>query len=359
MAWVLVVVLGNAGVWLTDQSGGARKWISGGMPLWRRLRSVIPSVVNIRHGPRWCAAMIAYEELLRRLLRIQRSTPKPGKSVRSRSIASVPDEVGRDEGYILTNQHVIAARQPRAGATVGRARIRSRETAVDYARKIWRCCKHRPKRPGDKPFKPITLAKDDDLLLGETVIADGQSLWPRRLGVARHFEFQKSPAGFAGSHAAGVRRTGCKRMRISIPGNSGGPLINIRGELIGINAATFSIRPLARARASPFRSNRFPVRSPTFFTLEWSAKLWLGARFRGAPYPLSVREVQSTVQPDRAGLRVGHEIVEVNGKPVNNLAALNLHIGRRPVPTGGRPSLFNDNGARRESATWNWCRWLT
>jgi serine protease Do len=59
-----------------------------------------------------------------------------------------------------------------------------------------------------------------------------------------------------------------------------------------------------------------------FFTVEVDANLYLGARFFGAPHPLSVRELQPNGPAYRAGLRVGQEVVEVNGKPVSTLAKL-------------------------------------
>ena len=109
------------------------------------------------------------------------------------------------------------------------------------------------------------------------------------------------------------------------PGNSGGPLINLRGELIGMNVAVFGVQGQEKGMGLGFA---IPVKQISaalsdFFTLEWTASLWFGARVRGAPYPLTVREVQPGSPADQAGLRVGQEIVAVNDKPVRGLEEFN------------------------------------
>ncbi len=298
------------------------------------IERVIPSVVNIataqllrRNDP--------YEELLRRFYGFKDDTQagEVGSGV-------IIDEVG-EEGYILTNQHVIE-RANRVQVQLWDGREYEAEKLLWTSQKDLALLRI-VKRPGDKPFKPITLAKDDDLLLGETVIAVGN---PFGLGgsVSRGILSSKNRRPDAGSQPLSSQDWLQTDADIN-PGNSGGPLINIRGELIGINAAASS--PTA-GKGTGFAIPIKQVSSALsdFFTLEWSAKLWLGARFRGAPYPLTVREVQNGSPADRAGLRMGHEIVEVNGKPVSNLAALNLHLAaglnRQATVT------VLENGARRD-----------
>jgi S1-C subfamily serine protease len=198
------------------------------------------------------------------------------------------------------------------------------------------------RRPGDAPFRPIAMALDDDLLLGETVIAVG------------------NPFGLGGSVSRGIlssknRRPDSGGQKLAFPdwlqtdadinpGNSGGALINLRGELIGINVATYSPN---QAKGTGFA---IPVKQISsalsdFFTLEWSGKLWLGARFRGIPLPVTVREVQNGSPADRAGLRVGQQVLEVNGKPVASLAGLNHLVAASGL---SRPTLtVLENGKRR------------
>jgi serine protease Do len=89
----------------------------------------------------------------------------------------------------------------------------------------------------DKELVPVKLKEDNDILLGETVIAIGH------------------PLGYTDTISAGIissfdreieEPTGAKLKKLIQttaainPGNSGGPLFNIDGEMIGVNTAVRS-----------------------------------------------------------------------------------------------------------------------
>ncbi len=75
-------------------------------------------------------------------------------------------------------------------------------------------------RPGEK-FKAIQLAREDDLLLGETVLALGN---PFGLGgsVSRGILSSKSRIAAEGRRAAGYSRTGCRPTRPSTSATAAG-----------------------------------------------------------------------------------------------------------------------------------------
>lgn len=284
---------------------------------------VMPSVVNIRTST-LVRRNDPYEQLFRRFYGLTDDDQLKEQIV---SIGSgvIIDEVG-EIGYILTNLHVLErATRFQVQLWDGReyealpTRLKTSQKDLVVIKII--------RKPGDKPFKPIALAHDDDLLLGETVIAVG------------------NPFGLGGSVTRGIlssknRRSVAGNTKLDYPdwlqtdadinpGNSGGPLINLHGELIGINVAVYDP---SNAKGTGFA---IPVKQVSstlsdFFSLEWTANLWLGARFRGAPYPLSVLEVQPGSPADRAGLRVGQEVLAVDGEPVKGLAALNQRIAAAP-----------------------------
>lgn len=303
------------------------------------IENVAPSVVNIRTSKLVRRnSPSAYETLYRRFYGLEDA---PQITERPTDIGSgvIIDAVG-EEGYILTNVHVVGLAD-RVQVQLWDGREYEAEKLLGQSQKDLALLRI-VRRPGDKPFKPIAVAKDDDLLLGETVIAVG------------------NPFGLGGSVSRGIlssknRRSdpGSKKLEYPDwlqtdadinPGNSGGPLINIHGELIGINVA---VSPPNQGKGTGFA---IPVKQISsalsdFFTLEWAAKLWLGARFRGAPYALTVREVQPGSPADRAGLRVGQQIVEVNGKVVTSLAGINQGIAASP---NRRATVtVTDNGARQ------------
>lgn len=133
------------------------------------------------------------------------------------------------QGLVLTNAHVIekASKIFVALTTGGReleAELVGQDHQLDLA--VLRIL-------GAGPFPALKPARSDDLLVGETVIAIG------------------NPLGLGHSITTGVISSTRRRMStennefglfiqmdaLVNPGNSGGPLININGDLIGINTA--------------------------------------------------------------------------------------------------------------------------
>lgn len=304
------------------------------------IERVMPSVVNIRTSE-LVRRNDPYEEMFRRFYGLKDdATPK--ERIVSVGSGVIIDEVG-EIGYILTNLHVLErAQRAQVQLWDGReydalpTRLKTSQKDLVVLKIV--------RKPGEKPFKPIQIAPDDDLLLGETVIAVGN---PFGLGgsVTRGILSSKNRRSLATNNVPLDYQDWLQTDADINPGNSGGPLINLRGELIGINVAVYDPQ---NSKGAGFA---IPVKlvSSTlsdFFTLEWTANLWLGARFRGAPYPLTVWNVQQSSPADRAGLRVGHQVIEVNGKPVQGLASLNQLIASNPE----RRAIITvlENGVRRD-----------
>ena len=134
-------------------------------------------------------------------------------------------------GYIVTNAHVVRGAQKitvtmQNGQSLG-AEVISADADHDLA-----VLKIDP--PGGKELPFLPLARSDDLMVGETVIAIGNPLGYANSvttgvvsAIDRTLEF-----------AQGVRYEGLIQTDAPInPGNSGGPLLNVNGELIGVNTA--------------------------------------------------------------------------------------------------------------------------
>ena len=285
------------------------------------IERVMPSVVNIR-TTQLVYRDDPYDKIFRRFYGLKDA---PQIEERPSDIGSgvIIDEVG-DDGYILTNIHVVE-RAKRIQVQLWDGREYEAEALLATNLKDLALLRV-TRKAGDKSFKPITLAKDDDLLLGETVIAVGN---PFGLGgsISRGILSSKNRRPDSGGKTLDYRDWLQTDSDIN-PGNSGGPLINVRGELIGINVAVYGQNE-GKGTGFAIPVKQISAVLSDFFSVEWTAKLWFGARLRGAPYPLTVREVQANSPAARAGLKIGQEVVAVNGNPVKGLGEFNLYMASK------------------------------
>ena len=232
-------------------------------------------------------------------------------------------------GYVLTNVHVVKdageiwvkINDKNGEARIYQAEVIAGSLATDIA-----LLKIIPEEPGET-FAAATFASDDDLLLGETVLALG------------------NPFGLGGSASRGIlssksRRTETEGSKLDIPdwlqtdasinpGNSGGPLINLDGEIIGINVAVlkegqgigFAI-PIKRVNESLSR----------IFTPEFLEGNWFGAAIRPGSNPLTVESVEPDSPAARAGMAAGDQIATINNHSPRSFiefATRLLNLGRK------------------------------
>lgn len=201
----------------------------------------------------------------------------------------------------------------------------------------------RIKEPQGKEFQAIKFANDDDLLLGESVIALG------------------NPYGLGGSVTRGIlsaknRRPDSGNSQLEVPdwlqtdadvnpGNSGGPLINLRGDMIGINARVLR-EGMGVGFAIPIKQINAVMSD--FFTPESLTQCWFGARVGPFNGPLTVTRIQNRSPADAAGLAVGQRILRVNGMQPRSL--VDFHrlaisskdlVARIEVEAGGSRKLVN------------------
>jgi S1-C subfamily serine protease len=196
-----------------------------------------------------------------------------------------------------------------------------------------------PREEGER-FRPVTFAEDEDLLLGETVLALG------------------NPFGLGGSVSRGILSSKSRRPpRDDEPlqiadwlqtdaainmGSSGGPLLNVRGEMIGLNVAVYR-QGQGIGFAIPIKQVREALSE--MFTPEVNRSLWFGARFRPGTEPLQVVLVQSGSPAADAGLQVGDELLEVDGRVPRGFIEAVTWIGEG---TGGESQLVvRRDGQRR------------
>ena len=260
------------------------------------------------------------------------------------------------DGFILTNNHVIegatrvrvhygADENGNGGHTVA-AKIVGRDPATDTALL---------KIDTDRQLPFIRLGDSDRIRKGDWAIAIGHP-----------FQFQNSLT--VGVISAKGRSLYLSRETSSFEnfiqtdaainfGNSGGPLLNIAGEVVGINTA---IRGGATGLGFATPINTAKILLPqlkegkvirgylgmniTDVNEEYQEAFEL-PEARGA----LVQQVEEGKPADRAGIKPGDVIIEVDGKPIRNNRELIDYISYQPVGSEVRITLIRNK--KRETLT--------
>ncbi len=225
-----------------------------------------------------------------------------------------------EAGYLLTNDHVVRDAKQIA-VRFGTGTNDYEATLVASDRKTDVALLRLKARPGEK-FHAIKLAREDDLLLGETVLALG------------------NPFGLGGSVTRGILSSKSRRVPkegepLNVSnwlqtdaainhGNSGGPLVNLRGELIGINVAVLNEDPSGSGQPVQGIGFAIPIHLvedalSDIFPTEFLKSNWFGARVKAGSNPLTLTTVQPESPAGRAGLRVGDAVIRVNGEVPKSL----------------------------------------
>ncbi len=218
-------------------------------------------------------------------------------------------------GYVLTNDHVVKDADEiwiKINAGSGEAKVYQAQTVAGSLTTDIALLKITPEEPGET-FAAASFAIDDDLLLGETVLALGN---PFGLGgsVSRGILSSKSRRAETGGNKLDIPDWLQTDASIN-PGNSGGPLINLDGKIIGINVAVlkegqgigFAI-PVKRVNESLSR----------IFTPEFLEGNWFGAAINAGSTPLSVASVEPNSPAAKAGITKGDQISKIDGHaPLN------------------------------------------
>jgi S1-C subfamily serine protease len=240
------------------------------------------------------------------------------------------------DGYVLTNEHVVAQVQSARVAFVDGsstvAAVVGRDPATDLA--VLRA------HATDVPWARLTSAPT--LRVGQLVIAVG------------------NPFGFESTVSAGVvsalgrsLRSQSGRLIEGIvqhtaalnPGNSGGPLVNSRGEVAGVNTAIIAMAQ-GIGFAVPAQTAQWVLSE--ILTQGRVRRAYLGMSVRDRP--LDLRLVRALQLPVRRAVEVmgldghgpaasadvqpGDLLVGVDGQAVDGVDALHRLLGRHPA---GRP----------------------
>jgi serine protease Do len=234
-------------------------------------------------------------------------------------------------GHIVTNDHVVqGADQIKVGLTDGRtfrATLVGRDSFSDLAvLKV------------EATALPVaSLGDSGTLVIGETVVAIGNPLW-----------IEGGPtvtAGVVSGLGRSTEQEGLPVLHHLIQtdaainaGNSGGPLVDLRGRVVGINTAVIAsahgigfaipintVKPVLKAL---IRDGRIVRSSLGLFAVSLTPQLAYVndlAIERGA----LVKSVEAGGPADRSGIQAGDVVTAVDGRPVKDLHHLHDAVARR------------------------------
>ena len=220
----------------------------------------------------------------------------------------------RDDGHILTNNHVISGAQKITVITNDNTEYEAKIIGIDKASDL-AILKISPK--DKESFSPAKFGNADDIRIGDIVLTFGN---PYGLGVS-----VSQGIISAKSRNIGIGEQQYIQTDAAInQGNSGGPLFNIDGEVIGINSAIFTAKGASGIGFS-LPSN---VANWVLNQLITNGKVkrgWLGMtisngidRYTGKG-GFVITEINEESNAYKEGLRVGDIIISYNDKPAGEL----------------------------------------
>lgn len=258
---------------------------------------------------------------------------RPQQSQQPSAMASGSGVILSDDGYIVTNNHVIEG----AGdievvlndKRTFTAQLIGRDPNTDLALlKI-----------EASGLPTMKIGNSDDLRVGEWVLAVGNP-------------FNLTSTVTAGIVSAKARSINILQADMKIesfiqtdaavnPGNSGGALVNTKGELVGINTAiasqtgsyagyAFAIPTTIMQKVvgdlRQYGSVQRALLGIRMMDVNQEVKEHFGLQSMEGVY---VAEVVSGTAADKAGMKQGDVIVMIDGREINSSAALQEQIGRK------------------------------
>ena len=263
-----------------------------------------------------------------------------------------------EDGYILTNNHVVDGADQVTVRLLDRHEFTAKVVGTDPNTDL-AVLKILPK--AGVPFKPIALGQSGTARVGEWVLAVGNPL-------SENLSFTVT-SGIISAKGRGLLPLPGRSV-LSIQdfiqtdaainrGNSGGPLLNVRGEVIGINSAIYSPTgvsagyafaipiDLARQVMEQLISKGKVERAALGVTVQDASPE--DAEYVGLTdiYGVKINEFTDGSPAKTAGLERGDVVVTIEGQKVDYTAQLQQLVGFRHPGEVVKVEVARKGGARR------------
>ncbi len=311
----------------------------------RVARETIPAVVHIEVSERreFTHPRLPFETqpFFRRFF----GAPKAPRKFKEEMTALGSGMILDPQGHVLTNHHVVSgASKIRVLLSDGRqlpAKVVGTDPKTDLA--VLRIA-------AGGPVPHVRFGDSDKVEVGEWVVA---------IGHPRGLDESVTQGIISAKHRRGVTDPGSYEDFLQTdaainPGNSGGPLLNLRGEVIGVNAAISSESGGFEGIGFTIPSNMALHVAKTLIAHGKVDRGWLGVsaedpgrgaegkRRTGAGKGAVVGDVVPGGPAARAGLRPNDVVVAYNGKEVPDAIALRNDVAESPIGQDARVTIDRD-----------------
>ncbi|MFN4143841.1 DegQ family serine endoprotease [Aestuariivirga sp.] len=256
----------------------------------------------------------------------------PGSQEQQRMTSMGSGFVVDPSGVIVTNNHVVEGAEVIEvhfhDDTILKAELVGRDPKTDLA-----VIRVKP----EKPLPVVSFGDSDKLRIGEWVMAIGNPFGlggSVSLGIvsARNRDINAGPYDDFIQTDAAINK-----------GNSGGPLFNLRGEVVGINTAIFS--PSGGSVGIGFSVPANTAKNVISQLVQFgeTRRGWLGVKIQSVTDDIAeslnldrsrgalVADVTPTGPAEKAGIQAGDVIIEFNGRPVIAMRDLPKIVAETPI----------------------------
>lgn len=257
------------------------------------------------------------------------------------------------DGYIVTNNHVVADASEIEVILNDNSKYTAKIVGTDPSTDL------AVLKIEATNLKPIIIGNSDDLKIGEWVLAVGNP-----------FNLTNTvTAGIVSAKARNINIIDRNQQNIPIesfiqtdaavnPGNSGGALVNTRGELVGINTAIASQTGSYSGYSFAIPVNLMTKVMSDLIDFGIVQRAFLGVQISDISQELKEKEnLKTTVgvyvaeateegSAKKAGIKKGDVITKINGKDINSVASLQEEIGKKRPGDKVEVTIINAKGEK-------------